>query len=62
MSCEKVCMRKPPGGGSGGYLYFYTRVIEDFRVDINLTLLQADVLKIVNITPSPLHKNNWAFV
>lgn len=40
-----------PLGVEDEYLYFYTKVIEDFGVDILFTLVEPLILKIMNIVP-----------
>lgn len=49
--CERVCITRPRGL-SYEYFYFYSGVIEDFKICIPFTKFEFDLLKTLNITPS----------
>lgn len=58
---KKACV-KLPQGLEDEYLYFYMGMMFDFGVCIPFTIVQEYILKAINISPSWLHLNNWAFV
>lgn len=47
---------------SDEYFYFYSRVIEDFKVRFPFTDFESDLLKTLNIAPSQLLLNEWRFI
>lgn len=51
-----------PLGVEDEYLYFYTKVIEDFGVDIPFTILEPLILNIINIVPLQGACNIKAFI
>lgn len=58
---ERVYITRPKGVFDE-YFYFYSEVIEDFKVCIPFTDFESDLLKTLNITPSQLRSNGWGFI
>lgn len=56
ITSEKVCTIHPKKV-SDKYFYFYSGVIEDFKVHFPFTDFEFDLLKTLNIAPSQLHPN-----
>lgn len=61
MAGERVCITRPKGV-SDEYFYFYSGVIEDFKIYIPFTDFESDLLKTLNIAPSQLRPNGWGFI
>jgi len=40
----------------------YMVVLEEFRVTIPFMAFEMDVLKFLNVAPSQIHPNSWAFI
>ena len=57
---ERVRITRPKGV-SDEYFYFYSGVIEDFKIRIPFTDFESDLLKTLNITPSQLRLNGKGF-
>lgn len=58
---EKVCTICPKEV-SNKYFYFYSGVIEDFKVHFPFTNFESNLLKTLNIDPSQLRPNGWGFI
>lgn len=58
---ESVCITRPKGV-SDEYFYFYSGVIEDFKIRILFTDFESNLLKTLNICPSQLCINGWDFI
>lgn len=58
---EKVCIQCPKGVKDEMY-HMYAAVLEEFKVKIPFTPFDMDVLKFVNMTPSQIQPNSWAFI
>ena len=43
------------------YFYFYSGVIEDFKIRIPFTDFESDLLKTLYVAPSQLHPNGYGF-
>lgn len=56
---KRVCITRPKGLLEE-YFYFYSGVIEDFKIHIPFTDFESDLLQTINITPSKLHPDGWA--
>lgn len=54
---ERVYITRPKGV-SDEYFYFYSGVIEDFKIRIHFTNFEPDMLKTLNIAPSQLRPND----
>lgn len=61
MDGEGVCISMPKGV-SDEYFYFYSGVIEDFKVCIPFIDFESHLLKTLNIAPSQLCLNGWGFI
>ncbi|MCH80669.1 hypothetical protein A2U01_0001441 [Trifolium medium] len=48
---------KPPH-----YFYLYTGVIQPLNIWLPFTPFEAEMLKVLNVAPTQLHPNSWAFV
>lgn len=55
--CEKIFTRRPREGQTNTFT-FISGVIEDFGVGIPFTLLQSEILNIVNVASSKQHYNS----
>lgn len=58
---ERMCTIRPKEV-SDEYFYFYSGVIEDFKVLFPFTDFDSDLLKTRNIAPSKLHPNGRGFI
>ena len=58
---ERVCILRPKSV-SEEFFYFYPSILEDFNIRIPFTDFEVDVLRTINIAPSQLHPNSWAFM
>jgi hypothetical protein len=56
---ESVCTQHPEGDE---VYYMYAAVLEEFRVQIPFNAFEMDVLKILNVAPSQILPNTWAFI
>jgi len=56
---ENVCAQHPEGDE---VYYMYVAVLEEFGVQIPLNAFEMDVLKVLNVEPSQIHPNSWAFI
>lgn len=54
--------RNPLSLFSNKYFYFYTKLVKDFGVSILFTIMQSEILKVINVSPSQLHPNGCAFI
>lgn len=64
LSCdegERVCDQEMAGELDQSYM-MYMVVLEEFGVKIPLTPFEMDVLKYLNVAPSQIHPNSWAFI
>lgn len=64
LSCdedERVCDQETSGEQDESYL-MYMAVLEEFGVKIPFTSLEMDVLKFLNVAPSQIRPNSWAFI
>ncbi len=64
LSChteERVCDQKMGGEQDQSFL-MYLGVLEEFSVKIPFTPFQMDVLKFINVAPSQIPPNSWAFI
>jgi hypothetical protein len=44
------------------FFYMYTHFIKDFNLYFPFTSFQASMLRALNIAPTQLHPNSWAFI
>ena len=58
---ERVCITRPRGV-SEEYFYFYSGVIEDFKICIAFIDFESDILKTLNIAHSQSRPNRWGFI
>jgi hypothetical protein len=64
LSCdpdERVCDQEMAGEGDESY-FVYTAVLEEFGVKIPFTPFEMDVLKFLNVAPTQIRPNSWAFI
>jgi hypothetical protein len=64
LSCdpdERVCDQEMAGEGDESY-FVYTTVLEEFGVKIPFTPFEMDVLKFLNVAPTQIFPNSWAFI
>jgi hypothetical protein len=64
LSCdpdERVCDQEMAGEGDESY-FVYTTVLEEFGVKIPFTPFEMDVLKFLNVAPTQIRPNSWAFI
>ena len=57
---EIVCILRPKG--VRGIFHMYGAMLEEFRVRIPFTLFQMDVLRFLNVAPTQICTNSWAFI
>ncbi|AES70118.2 hypothetical protein MTR_3g048220 [Medicago truncatula] len=57
---EKVCSMRPKGVKE--IFHMYGAVLEEFGVRIPFTLFEMDVLRMLNVAPTQIHPNSWAFI
>ncbi|AES78524.2 hypothetical protein MTR_7g032790 [Medicago truncatula] len=57
---EKVCTMRPKGVKE--IFHMYGAVLEEFGVKIPFTLFEMDVLRLLNVAPTQIHPNSWAFI
>ncbi|KEH15510.1 hypothetical protein MTR_0909s0020 [Medicago truncatula] len=57
---EKVCTMRPRGVKE--IFHMYVVVLEEFGVKIPFTLFEMDVLHLLNVAPTQIHPNSWAFI
>ncbi|RHN51914.1 hypothetical protein MtrunA17_Chr6g0474441 [Medicago truncatula] len=57
---EKVCTMRPKGVKE--IFHMYDAVLEEFGVKIPFTLFEMDVLRLLNVAPTQIHPNSWAFI
>lgn len=57
---ETVCTMRPRGVKE--IFHMYAAVLEEFRVKIPFTLFEMDVLRLLNVAPTQIHPNSWAFI
>ncbi|AES76998.2 hypothetical protein MTR_6g090350 [Medicago truncatula] len=57
---EKVCIIRPKGVRE--VFHMYGAVLEEFGVKIPFTLFEMDVLRLLNVAPTQIHPNSWAFI
>jgi hypothetical protein len=58
---EKVCILLPDGVPSHIF-YTYSHVLEDLNVKIPFTDFECEILKFLNVAPTQIHPNSWAFI
>jgi hypothetical protein len=58
---ERVYMWYPQGVSQEGF-YMYSCVLADSGVRILFTGFKCEVLKTINMTPSQIHPNSWAYI
>jgi hypothetical protein len=58
---ERVCDQEMAGKGDESY-FVYTAVLEEFGVKIPFTPFEMDVLKYLNVAPTQIRPNSWAFI
>jgi hypothetical protein len=64
LSCdpdERACDQEMAGEGDESY-FVYTAVLEEFGVKIPFTPFEMDVLKFLNVAPTQIRPNSWAFI
>jgi hypothetical protein len=64
LSCdldERACDQEMAGEGDESY-FVYTTVLEEFGVKTPFTPFEMDVLKILNVAPTQIRPNSWAFI
>jgi hypothetical protein len=64
LSCdpdERVCDQETAGEGDESY-FIYTAVLEEFGVKVPFTPFEVDVLKYLNVAPTQIRPNSWAFI
>ncbi|CAJ2653064.1 unnamed protein product [Trifolium pratense] len=44
------------------YFYLYTGVIQPLSIWLPFTPFEAEILKVLNVAPTQLHPNSWAFI
>ncbi|PNX58907.1 hypothetical protein L195_g059421, partial [Trifolium pratense] len=44
------------------YFYLYTNVIQPLNIWLPFTTFEAEMLKVLNVAPTQLHPNSWAFI
>ncbi|KEH25779.1 hypothetical protein MTR_6g034305 [Medicago truncatula] len=57
---ENVCSMRPKGAKE--IFHMYGAVLEEFGVRIPFTLFEMDVLNLLNVAPTQIHPNSWAFI
>jgi len=57
---EIVCVLRPRGVRE--IFHMYGAVLEEFEVRIPFTLFQMDVLRFLNVAPTQIRPNSWAFI
>jgi len=57
---EIVCILRPKGVRE--IIHMYGAVLEEFGVQIPFTLFQMDVLRLLNVAPTQIRPNSWAFI
>ena len=57
---EIVCVLRPKGVRE--IFHMYGAVLEEFGVRIPFTLFQMDVLRFLNVAPTQIRPNSWAFI
>jgi len=57
---EIVCVLRPKGVKE--IFHMYDAVLEEFGVKIPFTLFQMDVLRLLNVAPTQIRPNSWAFI
>ncbi|KEH33519.1 hypothetical protein MTR_3g045050 [Medicago truncatula] len=57
---EKVCTMRPKGVKE--VFHMYGAALEEFGVKIPFTLFEMDVLRLLNVAPTQIHPNSWAFI
>lgn len=58
---ERVCITRQKGV-SDEYFYFYSVVIENFKICIPFVDFESDLPKTLNIAPSQLRPDDWGFI
>jgi len=59
---ERVCFRRRKGDDSLDFCYFYETFFTRLGMKLSLTRFECEALKWLNVSPSQLHPNSWAFV
>ena len=57
---EQVYMK--PRLNSHGFIYVYDYLFKEYNITFPLTDFEAGMLNLMNIAPSQLHPNSWAFL
>lgn len=57
----RICITRPRGVPDKNF-YFYSGVIEDFKIHIPFTDFKFDLLKTLNVVPYQLSPNGWGFI
>jgi len=57
---ERVYMK--PRLDSHDFVYVYDYLFKEYNITFSLTDFEADMLNLMNIAPSQLHPNKWAFL
>ncbi|KEH26424.1 hypothetical protein MTR_6g055980 [Medicago truncatula] len=57
---EKVCTMRLRGVKK--IFHMYAAVLEEFGVKFPFTLFEIDVLRLLNVAPTQIHPNSWAFI
>ncbi|PNX59991.1 hypothetical protein L195_g051700, partial [Trifolium pratense] len=47
---------------SPDYFYLYTNVVQLLNIWLPFTSFEAEMLKVLNVAPTQLHPNSWAFI
>lgn len=58
---ESVCLTRT-NGVSDEHFYFYSGVIDDFKIRVPFIDFESDLLKTLSIAPSQLCPNGWGFI
>lgn len=64
LSCdpdERACDQEMMGEGDESY-FVYTAFLEEFGVKIPFTPFEMDVLRLLNVAPTQIRPNSWAFI
>jgi hypothetical protein len=58
---EIVCHQRLEGVVDESFM-MYMEVLEEYGVKISFTTFEMDVLKFLNVAPSQIRRNSWAFI
>ncbi|MCH83918.1 hypothetical protein A2U01_0004747, partial [Trifolium medium] len=69
--CEELIISEPVREGEfvttvnttpPDYFYIYTNVIQALNIWLPFTAFEVDMLRVLNVAPTQLHPNSWAFI